>query len=343
MSIRSKYLITCGVISLITAGAVTGLFLFKQPVNVEYGDSFYVEVFVLVLGLVLLSIWIGYLVVQPIRRRLYDIEEAAALIASGRLQHRVETMGDTDEIGQLAAQFNVMGEKIQAQVALLQQMAEQNRTLQVDAERAAALEERQRLARDLHDTVSQQLFAITMLAATAVRQHEQQSVHLEKTLTQLAEIANAALREMRALLLHLRPLDLEGRSFYEAALDFLRAIEERYHLRCEISMDDDTDLPPAIEDELFRILQEAMANVLKHANATEVRVELTNEANHIVRLSVLDDGIGIDERMTEDTGISYGLNTMKERAARLGGECRVWRREKGTAVDIQIPIVEVDT
>jgi two-component system, NarL family, sensor histidine kinase LiaS len=342
MSIRSKYLITCGVISLITAGAVIGFFLFKRPMNAEYRDSFYVEVFALVLGLVMLSVSIGYLVVQPIRRRLYDIEEAAALIASGRLQHRVETMGDTDEIGQLAAQFNVMGDKIQAQVALLQQMAEQNRSLQVDAERAAALEERQRLARDLHDTVSQQLFAITMLAATAVRHHEQQSVHLEKTLTQLAEISNAAQREMRALLLHLRPLNLEGRSFYEAALDFLRAIEERYHLRCEISVDDNTDLPPSIEDELFRILQEAMANVLKHADATQVKVELREEAKQIIRLSVLDDGIGIDERLTGDKGLSYGLNTMKERAARLGGECRIWKREQGTAVEIRIPIVEVD-
>jgi two-component system, NarL family, sensor histidine kinase LiaS len=181
-----------------------------------------------------------------------------------------------------------------------------------------------------------------MLAATAVRQNEQQSVHLETTLTQLAEIANAAQREMRALLLHLRPLHLEGRSFYEAALDFLRAIEERYHLRCEISVDDNTDLPPSIEDELFRILQEAMANVLKHADATQVKVELREEAKQFIRLSVLDDGIGIDERLTEDKGVSYGLNTMKERAARLGGECRIWRREQGTAVDIRIPIVEVD-
>lgn len=272
-----------------------------------------------------LTLIASYRLAQGFRRRLYGIEEAAALIAAGRLHHRVERTGERDEIDQLADQFNQMGEKLEQQVGLLQRLAEENRRLATDAERAATMEERQRLARDLHDSVSQQLFALTMMAETALRLEtkaeggaeagpsagtdrgvaaaggaagaegsgiSRAQAKLHETLTTIAELATSAQREMRALLLHLRPVDLAGRALPDAASSFLRAVEERYRLTCSFTSTIDTEIPVLIEENLFRILQEAVANVLKHAEASSIRVQLAAAAD-TYELSITDDGIGI--------------------------------------------------
>ncbi|WDL99045.1 sensor histidine kinase [Alicyclobacillus sp. ALC3] len=288
-----------------------------------------------------LTLIASYRLAQGFRRRLYGIEEAAALIAAGRLHHRVERAGERDEIDQLADQFNQMGEKLEQQVGLLQRLAEENRRLAADAERAATMEERQRLARDLHDSVSQQLFALTMMAETALRLEAKAEggaagagglaagaaggvatadgaedgargvagaadgaggigmsrarAKLHETLTTIADLATSAQREMRALLLHLRPVDLAGRALPEAASGFLRAVEERYRLSCSFTSTIDTDIPVLIEEHLFRILQEAVANVLKHAGASSIRVQLAAAAD-TYELSVTDDGVGFSTR-----------------------------------------------
>ena len=276
-------------------------------------------------------------IIQPARRRLYELEEAAALIASGRLQHRVPTMDDTDEIGRVAEQFNKMGETIEQNVAALQRLAEENRILAAESEQSATLSERQRLARELHDSVSQELFAVSMLASSAVRQYETGSDAVTGTLRQLAELAAAAQREMRALLLHLRPMELEGRGLSEGLAAFMAAIEERHQLQHRLTYEVEDKLVPSVEEQLFRIAQEAVANVLKHAGATEIRLAVTSDGR-LLKLSVLDDGIGIPESI--QSGDSYGISAMKERAAQLGGRCEIWRREHGTAVEVQIPIVK---
>lgn len=333
---------------------------------------------------------VGYYIAQGLRRRIYNIEEAAALMAAGRLQHRVPRSGERDEIDQLADQFNQMGDKLEHQVGLLQRLAEENRRLAEDTERAATMEERQRLARDLHDSVSQQLFALSMMAQTALRLAEPSPVpvpavsaeagtgtgtgladtphpalaaghtKLHETLTTIAELATAAQREMRALLLHLRPVDLAGRSLQEAAAGFLQAVEERYALRCVFTCDEDADIPRLIEENLFRILQEAVANVLKHAAATEIRVHLFAQAS-TYELSITDDGVGVagasgpDSAMDSSSGESdgaevsgngvaesgrgdsYGLTAMRERAESLGGRFSLLPRVHGTTVTVVIP------
>jgi two-component system, NarL family, sensor histidine kinase LiaS len=336
MSLRWMFLIVCGGIAALSALVVGVSLMWWTGAEWSFGT---VELWSLVtVALVVLALLTGYFVVQPLRRRLYDLEEAASLIASGRLHHRVPTMGDTDEIGRVTEQFNEMGEKIQHQVQMLQKLAEENRALALEAEQVAAFSERQRLARELHDSVSQQLFALTMLAGSAQRQYENNSIGLVQTLQQLAELANAAQREMRALLLHLRPIELEGRSLSEAVPAFLSAIAERHQIGCSVEYKVDVPLGANMEEQVFRILQEAVANVLKHADATEIRVEVVTE-NRLLRLGVLDNGKGIDTER-EGAGGSYGIRAMKERAEALGGRCDVWRRERGTAVEVRIPVLD---
>ncbi len=281
----------------------------------------------------LFSIW----AVRPIRDRLLVIEEAAVIIGAGRLHHRVDAKGYHDEIGRLAAQFNQMAKRIERQVGMLQRLADENKRLATESERYAVLEERQRLARDLHDSVSQQLFALTMLSSAALRQMDGEQVKLERTLHQLAELSNAAQREMRALLLNLRPVELDGRPLVEAAREFLQATRERHGIDVTFDVKLDSGmLSPAIEDALFRIVQEAVANVIKHSGAANLNVRLMDD-NEGVNLVVMDDGVGVS-RATE-TSAGYGLQAMRERAEALGGRCEVLNREKGTAVSVWVPIV----
>lgn len=278
----------------------------------------------------------SHTVTQPFVRRLYGLEEAAVLIAAGRLGHRIEDAGQTDEVARIAQQFNVMATKIEEQVKTLRKLAEENRALAGEAEEVAVGHERQRLARELHDSVSQELFALSMLAASAQQLHEQRAESLAETLGQISEIATAAQREMRALLLHLRPAALEGRSFVDAALAFLDAVEERHAIRCTLDVRSSMPLEPAVEEQLFRILQEATANVLKHAEAKEVRVVWETDGA-VGKLTILDNGKGI--RAVDGAADSLGMKAMKERAVELGGRCDVWRRPQGTAVEVQIPIL----
>lgn len=338
MSIRWTFVFLCGLASLVSGAAMVG---FERWSTRAGGPLHHVGWLVAALAvLCAIALSVAYAVAQPVFRRLYDIEEAAALIASGRLHHRVETMGETDEIGQLGDQFNRMGETIEQQVALLQRLADENRRLAEAAERLAAVDERQRLARELHDSVSQQLFAVTMLAAAAQRQCETPAPALPATLRQLADLANAAQREMRALLLHLRPVDLDGRGFVDAARAFLSAVQDRHQLRCTLHADARLVLSSGTEEQLFRILQEAIANVLKHADAQTVEVHLQQDG-YTVRLTVLDDGVGVDAAAGSG-GESMGLRAMRERAQSLGGRCEIWRRDQGTAVEVQIPVVASD-
>lgn len=271
---------------------------------------------------------------QLFRRRLYEIEEAASLVAQGHLHSRIENFGDDDEIGRISTAFNEMAQTVEQQVQLLQRLADENRQLAREAELAAIAEERQRLARDLHDSVNQELFAIAMMAETAIRQEAGVKTALPDTLRKMADLATMAQREMRALLLQLRPLELEGKSFLEASVEFLAAVEARHHIPCRFEAEMKADLSPLLEEELFRILQEALANALKHAQATEIHVRITDTSNTI-SLTISDNGIGFKERRIEPG--HYGFQAMRERAERLGGRLDILQRDPGTIVQALIP------
>lgn len=290
---------------------------------------------IMCLILFILAMAVGFAFAQGYRRRLADIEEATTLLGLGRLQYRIATFGKADEVDRLALGFNQMGETLEQQVAQLQALAEENRRLAGDAERAATMEERQRLARDLHDSVSQQLFALAMLAEAAVAHSISNSSEIVGDLSMIAELAHAAQREMRGLLLHLRPIDLEGRSFIEAAGIFLQAVQERHGLVVQFSCRVEADIPPIIEEQLFRILQEAVSNTLKHAVATLLIVQLL-EQPAAYEFSVSDDGQGLTSAPKSLTD-SYGIRMMRERVGRLGGRLELLARYPGLTVSVVIP------
>ena len=200
---------------------------------------------------------------------------------------------------------------------------------------SAVSEERQRLARDLHDAVSQQLFAISMMAATVQKLADTNS---ERALALIKEISQSAARaqsEMRALLLQLRPLTLQNESLSEALRTLAEELESRQTIECVVDLDE-TDLPKNMENQLYRIAQEGLSNVLRHAEASQVHISLkVSPDKRRVILSIEDNGKGfVPEQIPQS---SMGNRSITERATLLGGTAQ-WLSVlgKGTKLEVRI-------
>ncbi|HQY93298.1 MAG: GAF domain-containing sensor histidine kinase [Caldilinea sp.] len=199
-------------------------------------------------------------------------------------------------------------------------MAIEHARLQQQAEQLAVLEERQRLARELHDSVTQALYSVTLYAnAVALALAAGKDKVAAGYLAELQETALEGMRDMRLLIFQLHPPVLEKEGLVAALQARLAAVEERAGLQTQLRVEGERRLPIAIEEDLYWIAQEALNNVRKHAAAGHVTVHLRFTAS-IVRLEVIDDGVGFDLHAvcTEGRGIG-GLRSIAERTARLGG------------------------
>lgn len=269
-----------------------------------------------------------------IKGRLGDILLFVTTLRRGKFTERMITF-EKDEIGLISEELNQLSGYLQEQVYSLQSLAEEKTELSQTARTAAIMEERQRLARDLHDAVSQQLFALSMLSSASLRTLEQNPGQAREQLEQISDIAVKAQGEMRALLLHLRPVQLSGESLCEGIIKLIHELKQKTNLEFDASIDEIDNLSKAAEDHIFRIVQEALSNILRHAHATKVKLVLTEEDGYI-HLFIGDNGKGFNihrERMA-----SYGLKTMRERCEQIGGTYNIRSKEKeGTYIDILIP------
>lgn len=198
--------------------------------------------------------------------------------------------------------------------------------------------ERHRLARELHDSVSQQLFAAMMmlsaLRSVAARDPKQEA--LNKQLDTIQKVINEAQAEMRALLLHLRPTNLEGKSLKQGIIQLLKELQTRITIKITWQLDD-IQLNAAAEDNLFRIVQELLSNTLRHAKADSLEVYLKRLQDMVI-LRMVDDGVGFDPKETSSNG-NYGLANIKERAAAMGGTAKVVSVVgQGTSVEVRVPL-----
>lgn len=216
-------------------------------------------------------------------------------------------------------------------------VAVENARLYEQAEQLAVIQERSRLARDLHDSVTQSLYSLTLFAEAGRRQLAAgDAARAEASLAQLGETARQALREMRLLVYELRPLVLETEGLVGALRQRLDAVERRSGVRVHLAVEGAVDLPASVEEALYRIGQEALNNALKHAQATEITVRLW-AAGDAVTLEVEDDGRGFGAG-AEGAGGGIGLASMRERAERLGGAVEVLSVPgEGTRVSARLP------
>jgi NarL family two-component system sensor histidine kinase LiaS len=281
----------------------------------------------------------GYRVTWDLKRRLRPLGQGVRIFAAGGLRHRIPVEGD-DELAELAAAMNGMAERHARQVEALQRLAEERALLSGEAARAAVLEERQRLARDLHDAVSQAIFSIAMTTAAARRLLASDPARAEARMAEVESLAAAAQNEMRALLLELRPVELAGRPLGEALGQLIGEIGERHGFDARFAVEGDAEaLGPALEDGMFRIAQEAVVNAVRHARPRRIEVRLAVDAG-AATLAVADDGQGFDAAAAPpDT--HYGLRSMRERAQELGGTFDVRSAPgRGTRVEVRLPRLE---
>jgi len=213
-------------------------------------------------------------------------------------------------------------------------IAIENARLRKESERTAVAEERQRLARDLHDSVSQLLYS-QVLYANASKKYIQagKAEQAEEYLTQLSVSAQQALKEMRLMIYELRPSMLQHEGLAGALRLRLETVEQRSGMQAFLTTHLAERLPPILEDDLYRFAQEALNNVLKHAGAKVVNVTLTTSPGSIV-MEISDDGKGFDPQTVRE---GIGLSSLRERTNRLGGKIEIESSPRaGTRVRVVI-------
>lgn len=265
----------------------------------------------------------GLLTTRGLVRRVRQLVAATTAFAIGHYEQRVP-VARQDEIGQLEGHFNQMAEQLAESIQARQELAEQN----------ARLAERARLSRELHDAVSQELFSLRMLVGGIQRTLPADSP-LAPQIAALQQMATTMIREMRALLLELRPAQLEHLGLAEALEDLAAAYRTRLGITVNTALRP-VSLSAQAEQALLRITQEALSNAARHADATILRLDLASQEQHAT-LTITDNGQGF-EPGTGDTQHGVGLRSMRERVQELGGSFIIESAPgQGTRVLVSLP------
>lgn len=216
-------------------------------------------------------------------------------------------------------------------------MATENARLYKRTQQAAVMEERQRLARELHDSVTQSLYGVMLYAeAASTKLAEGKPEIAGEHVTELQGTAQQALAEMRLLIYELRPLMLEEEGLAAALERRLQSVEGRAGLETILEVELEGPLEPHVEEALFRISQEALNNAIKHGQPNQISVHLIQNDSGII-LEIVDDGAGFDPHRVEDGGI--GISVMKERSAAVEGNLVIESATgEGTKVRVEVPI-----
>jgi len=218
-------------------------------------------------------------------------------------------------------------------------VAIENARLYERAQSAAALEERQRLARELHDSVSQALYGIALGTRTAramVDKSEVGKPELASPLEYVLSLADAGLAEMRALIFELRPESLESEGLVAALSKLAEAMRARHQIEVQTDLGEEPSIALRMKESLYRVAQEALHNTTKHAHATQVKLKLALDERALT-LEIADNGTGFDT-LQEYPG-HLGLRSMRERIEALGGKFKIESApQAGTHILATVPL-----
>ena len=272
----------------------------------------------LLVAIVPVGVLFGLLVSWRLVRRVRRLERATLAVADGDYTVTLPVSG-RDEVGLLEANFTTMTRQLGSALAAERQRA--------GADSRGA--ERARIAREMHDAISQHLFALRMIAAGMRRADpgNQQARAIER-------ISEEALRDMQALLVELRPDSLDGAGLASALQEICAAYHERLGVTVDASLDDVT-VPAPVEHALLRITQEACANAVRHGNTSRLAASMTRQDGH-VELAVRDTGTGFDPAASH---VGSGLTHIRDRVAELGGTVEIDSAPGcGAAIIVWVPV-----
>jgi signal transduction histidine kinase len=260
----------------------------------------------------------GFLTARGFTRRFKHVSSVVDNWSQGDFSAFMQDSSG-DELGQLARRLN--------------RMAEQLQNLLQTRQKLATLEERNRLARDLHDSVKQEVFAVSMQVSTAKALLGRDIPAARERLNEAEHLVRLAQKELTSLIRELRPVALDGKGLVRALQELVNEWQHQTEIAATIDSSGDIVLSLIVEEALFRIAQEALSNVARHSHATAVQLQIRGEQDNIT-LSIIDNGRGFDRHNSDHQGI--GLLSMKERIQALGGSIDIKSgRNQGTAIVVQ--------
>ncbi|HSU13329.1 sensor histidine kinase [Longimicrobium sp.] len=316
---------------LVLVGTLFGTLVTARFVRDEPGASLLGFTGLLALIGIAVTLLVNAVILRVALRPLDDLERTAARVQRGELDRRAPVSPVADrELERLRRTFNAMLDTAAAYRTRLREVAA--RAL------SAAEEERKRIARELHDETAQMLAAL--LIRIRVVRNSRDPAQMEPLLDGMREDVSRALEGIRRFARGLRPPALDELGLVPAIEGHARSLEEIAGLKVELRADDVAgDLPPEAELATYRIVQEALSNVVRHARATRATVTLAHERGRLV-VTVEDDGRGFDpDNVMSTEGGGLGLFGMKERAGYIGGRVEVASTPgTGTRVRAEIPL-----
>lgn len=299
----------------------------------------------LIINILLLALVTGFILIFFLkffeRRKEKRVEEALKNLNSGQYSAQIFLDMFSDDMPvqvneMIDSEFMKLHEKMMLISEEVVSASQQASTISGETREEILETERHRIARELHDSVSQQLFAAAMLLSTVEAEADSLPEHIQSQVNVTSKIVEDAQSEMRALLLHLRPIKLDGKSLKQGIEQILDELKTK--LPIEISHEiEEIKLTEVVEDHLFRIIQELISNVLRHAQASELEVYF-RKTEDFYQLRFVDDGKGFD--MLEKKNSGHGLRNIKERISGLGGNVRIISfPSQGTTVEIRVPLI----
>ncbi|MBI5711815.1 MAG: sensor histidine kinase [Chloroflexi bacterium] len=261
----------------------------------------------------------GIFTARPLTQRIKRLALITAAWGHGDFSQPIHD-SSPDEIGQLASHLDTVSQQLHSLLTTRQQLT--------------ALEERNRLARDLHDSVKQQAFAISMNLGTAQLLWEKNPQEAKAKLQTAIDLANQTQHELTSLIQTLRPAQLESQSLLPALRELLQTWEAQTTIITLYSLPEQIQLPDETQQTIFRVTQEALANISKHSRATKVNFVLELNKDKIL-LEIRDNGQGFNTKASQ-SGI--GLRSMRERVEAVNGNFQIASSKDGTTIHIEFNV-----
>lgn len=284
---------------------------------------------------ILISWWLCGLIARSYSNRLTRLRDAMVSMTTDDFSVTIHVK-DGDEIDQLGKQFNIMASQLQERIRELKELSDKNALLAEEASALTSLEERNRIARELHDSIKQQLFAFRLSAGVAAKLIDKDTVKAKMIIVESDELAKNIQLELDEIILQLRPSSLKNKDLPEALKEYCQKWEKGTGIFTEVSIIGQKKASSEVENALYRIAQETLNNIKKHSCASQVKVLLEYETD-LVRLCIEDNGSGFDATAVDNL-VSTGLKGMRERVEEFYGSFKIQNnKDTGTVVCAEIP------